>query len=104
MNFTWDENKADSNLIRHGISFEEAMLVFADPFLLINQDRIENGKMWCQSIGEIEGIAVILVAHTWHDKDGEEYIRIISARPADKREKKRYEQNRYSSYWFKQST
>ncbi len=45
MNFTWDENKADSNLIRHGISFEEAMLVFADPFLLINQDRIENGKM-----------------------------------------------------------
>ena len=51
-----------------------------------------------QSIGEIEGIAVILVAHTWHDDDGEEYIRIISARPADKREKKRYEQNRYSDY------
>ena len=51
-----------------------------------------------QSIGEIEGIAVILVAHTWFDDDGEEYIRIISARPADKREKKHYEQNRYSNY------
>ena len=98
MNFSWDENKAASNLEKHGISFDEAMLVFADPFLLMNQDRIENSEMRWQSIGEIEGIAVILVAHTWFDDDGEEYIRIISARPADKREKKRYEQNRYSSY------
>ena len=63
-----------------------------------NQDRIENGEMRWQSVGEIEGIAVILVSHTWHDKDGEEYIRIISARPADKKEKKHYEQNRYSDY------
>ena len=98
MNFSWDENKAASNLEKHGISFDEAMLVFADPFLLMSQDRIENGEMRWQSIGEIEGITVILVAHTWHDKDGEEYIRIISARPADKKEKKHYEQNRYSSY------
>ena len=44
MNFSWDENKAASNLEKHGISFDEAMLVFADPFLLMNQDRIENGK------------------------------------------------------------
>ena len=63
-----------------------------------NQDRIENGEMRWQSIGEIEGIAVILAAHTWFDDDGEEYIRIISARPADKKEKKHYEQNRYSDY------
>ena len=97
MNFSWDENKAASNFEKHGISFDEAMLVFADPFLLMSQDRIENGEMRWQSIGEIEGIAVILVAHTWYD-DGKEYIRIISARPADKREKKRYEQNRYPSY------
>ena len=98
MNFCWDENKAASNFEKHSISFEEAMLVFADLFLLMSQDRIENGEMRWQSIGEIEGIAVILVAHTWHDDDGEEYIRIISARPADKKEKRRYEQNRYSSY------
>ena len=98
MNFSWDENKAASNFEKHSISFEEAMLVFADLFLLMSQDRIENGEMRWQSIGEIEGIAVILVAHTWHDDDGEEYIRIISARPADKKEKRRYEQNRYSSY------
>ena len=81
MNFSWDDNKAASNLEKHGISFDEAMLVFADPFLLMNQDRIENGEMRWQSIGEIEGIAVILAAHTWFDDDGEEYIRIISARP-----------------------
>ena len=98
MNFSWDENKAASNLEKHGISFDEAMLVFADPFLLMSQDRIENGEMRWQSIGEIEGIAIILVTYTWHYDNGEEYIRIISARPADKKEKKRYEQNRYSSY------
>ena len=98
MNFSWDENKAASNLEKHGISFDEAMLVFADPFLLMNQDRIEAGEVRWQSIGEIEGIAVVLVAHTWHDDDGEEYIRIISARPADKKEKIRYEKNRYSNY------
>ena len=45
MNFSWDENKATGNLEKHGISFDEAMLVFADPFLLMNQDRIENGEM-----------------------------------------------------------
>ena len=48
MNFSWDENKAASNLEKHGISFDEAMLVFADPFLLMNQDRIENGEMRCK--------------------------------------------------------
>ena len=98
MKFSWDENKAASNLEKHGISFDEAMLVFAAPCLLMNQDRIENGEMRWQSIGEIEGIAVILAAHTWFDDDGEEYIRIISARPADKKERKHYEQNRYSKY------
>lgn len=98
MKFTWDETKANSNFEKHGIRFEEAMLVFADPYLLMLQDRIENGEFRWQSIGELEGLAVILVAHTWHDENGEEYIRIISARPADKKEKKRYEQNRYSNY------
>ena len=101
MNFSWDENKASSNLEKHSISFDEAILVFADPFFLMSQDRIENGEVWWQSIGEIEGVAVIIVAHTWYDDDGEEHIRIISARPADKKERKRYEQNRYSDYWFK---
>lgn len=38
MNFSWDENKAASNLEKHCISFDEAMLVFADPFLLMSQD------------------------------------------------------------------
>ena len=38
MNFSWDENKAASNLEKHGISFDEAMLVFTDPFLLMSQD------------------------------------------------------------------
>ena len=42
MNFSWDENKAASNLEKHGISFDEAMLVFADPFLLMSQDIVKT--------------------------------------------------------------
>lgn len=98
MNFSWDENKNKINLEKHGIDFEEALLVFGDPFLLTSQDRIENGEMRWQSIGIIEDLIVILVAHTWQDDDGEEHIRLISARPADKHEKKRYEQNRFTNY------
>ncbi len=45
MNFSWDENKAVSNLEKHSVSFEEAILVFADPFLLMSQGvSTENGK------------------------------------------------------------
>ena len=42
MNFSWDKNKAASNLEKHGISFDEAMLVFADPFLLMSQDIVKT--------------------------------------------------------------
>jgi uncharacterized DUF497 family protein len=42
--FEWDDNKAASNLRKHGISFQTAARVFTDPFLLTEQDRIENGE------------------------------------------------------------
>lgn len=70
--FEWDAVKAASNLAKHGVSFEEAIEVFADPWALMTQDRIES-----------------------EDGDGMEVIRIVSARTADRKERKRYEnQNR----------
>ncbi len=93
--FEWDAAKAASNLSKHKVSFETATRAFADPFLLTQQDRIENGEQRWQSIGMVDGQLVLLVAHTFgEDDDGTEVLRIISARRADPKERKRYEKNR----------
>lgn len=94
--FTWDEAKAASNQRKHHVSFETAARVFADPFALSEQDRIEDGEYRWQTIGSVEGITVLLVAHTVHDaEDGTEFIHIISARRAERPERRRYEKEKY---------
>ena len=90
--FEWDALKAASNFAKHRIRFETAIRIFADPFLYTQQDRIENGEWRWQSIGMLHGHCVILVAHTVTEGAGAEVIRIISARKAEPKERKRYEQ------------
>lgn len=89
--FEWDTNKAKSNLIKHGIRFEDAVLVFDDPYHLSLQDRHENGEFRWQTIGLVHGLIVIMVAHTVRFESDDEVIRIISARKADRKERSRYE-------------
>jgi uncharacterized DUF497 family protein len=92
--FEWNPAKAESNLRKHHVSFETATRVFADPFALVKQDRIENGEHRWQTLGLVDGYLLLLVAHTIRDdEDGIEVIRIISARRAEPKERKRYEQN-----------
>ena len=75
-----------------GISFEIALHVFDDPLALSRQDRDVAGELRWQTIGMVEGCLVLLVAHTVAALDNEgEVIRIISARRADRIERKRYE-------------
>ena len=88
MEFEWDANKA---IRKHGIRFEEAVLVFDDPRHLSRQDRYENGEYRWQTIGLVHGIIVIMVAHSVRFESGTEVIRIISARKADSKERNRYE-------------
>jgi uncharacterized DUF497 family protein len=93
--FEWDENKAESNCRKHGIRFEEAALVFADPLALSEQDRIENGEPRWQTIGWVGGCLLLLVAHTVRfEEQGIEVVRIISARRADRKERRCYEQGK----------
>ena len=93
--FEWDPAKEESNLRKHHISFELAIRAFADPFALVVQDRVESGEHRWQILGLVEGYLSLLVAHTVRGgEDGIEVIRIISARRAEQRERKRYEQNR----------
>ena len=89
--YEWDSNKAKSNLQKHAIRFEDAVLVVDDPCHLSVQDRYENGEFRWQTIGLVQGVIVILVAHTVRFESGDEIIRIISARKADRKERSRYE-------------
>jgi len=91
MRFEWDEAKNRRNMTKHGLSFETAQLVFEDPNLLSLLDRVIEGEERWQSIGMLEGISVILVAHTYQDGGGEDVIRIIPARKATRLERKSYE-------------
>ncbi|GAB6057194.1 BrnT family toxin [Desulfonatronum parangueonense] len=94
MRFEWDPAKAESNRKKHRVSFETATRVFADPFAMVEQDRFENGDYRWQTLGIVEGYLLLLVAHTVRDdEEGNEVIRIISARRAEPKERKRYEQN-----------
>lgn len=91
LKFEWDEAKAADNERKHGVAFDTAVQVFADPYHVTDQDRIEGGEYRWQTIGWAGGVALLLVAHSWTDGDGGEVIRIISARRAERRERVRYE-------------
>lgn len=89
--FEWDPVKAEINLHKHGIRFEAAIRVFDDPLAVSTQDRIVNGECRWQTLGTVEGCILLVVAHTVRETDGVEIIRIISARRAEPKERRKYE-------------
>ena len=91
MIFEWDEDKNKLNQRKHGIDFDTAKLVFNDPLHISIQDRHKEGEERWQTMGNVEGITILLVAHTITDTKNGEVIRIISARKATKRERRHYE-------------
>jgi len=90
MRFVWDEQKSRRNLAKHKVSFDLARLVFDDPLHLSIPDPYEGEVRW-QTMGLVKGVVVLLVVHTVEEKDGEEEIRIISARKATGFERRVYE-------------
>jgi uncharacterized DUF497 family protein len=91
LRFDWDETKDAANLRKHGVGFEAASLVFDDPMQLSAQDREVDGEERWQTIGMAGGVLLLLVAHPFEDEDEEEVVRIISARKANVRERRQYE-------------
>jgi uncharacterized DUF497 family protein len=91
MKFQWDPNKAAVNLRKHGVSFEEAVTVFKDPLALIFDDEEhsedENREI---IIGASTLSRLLLVCFMERYED---VVRIITARPATRQEKKDYEEN-----------
>lgn len=87
--FEWDENKAESNAKKHGVTFHEAATVFGDPLAWTypDPDHSEGEQRWI-TLGHSEQQRLLVVAHV----DMGESVRIISARAATRRERQFYEE------------
>jgi uncharacterized DUF497 family protein len=90
--FVWDETKNRANKAKHGVGFELAQLVFDDPLHLGVPDRHEHGEERWQTIGLVGPVLLLLVIHTYVEQNGEEIIRLVSARKATRRERALYEE------------
>ena len=69
MRWTWDPDKAAANRVKHGLSFETAILVFDDPLHASKPDPHPNGDRW-HTIGLV-GPVLLLVIHTWPEESEE---------------------------------
>lgn len=92
MLFIWDPTKAETNLRKHGVSFELAQTVFDDPLhVSVIEAKAVHEERWV-TIGRAASQHTLIVVHMYRElSGGEEWIRIISARKATKREVHQYE-------------
>jgi uncharacterized DUF497 family protein len=89
LKFEWDEQKAKTNQIKHGISFDEAITIFDDPLSLnFNDPDHSRGEDRYIIIGLSNQGRLLFVSHT----DRNNRIRLISARLLTPKEKRYYEQ------------
>ena len=88
MVFDWDEEKARKNLAKHSVSFDEATSVFADPLFLAFADpeHSQSEKRFI-IMGESTKGRLLVVSYT----ERVDITRLISARPATRKERKAYE-------------
>jgi hypothetical protein len=87
--FEWDDDKAASNLRKHGVSFVAARLVFQDAFAIEDPEpQIQEGETRFITVG-IAGGQILYVVYT----ERESRVRIISARKANRREQDGYYSN-----------
>ncbi len=90
LEFEWDEEKARSNKLKHGIDFEDAKRVFADPCRVNERDDREYGEERWKTVGfAAPGILAVVYTEP-HIYGNPEIVRIISARRASKYEQKNY--------------
>ena len=94
MQFQWDSRKAASNLKKHSVSFEDAATVFGDPLAATIPDPTHSTEEdRFVTIGMTARHLLVVVVHA----DRGDRIRLISARPATRAEKKQYEESEASS-------
>ncbi len=88
LNLEWDSKKAESNIKKHGVSFEEASTIFGDPLSLTIDDPLHStNEARMVQIGISHKNRLLVVVYT----ERLDNIRIISARKATKKERITYE-------------
>jgi len=87
MEIEWDSDKADSNLKKHEVSFEEAATALLDPIALAQEDAAAKGEPRWVLIGMSAQMQLLTVVYTLRRQDR---IRLISARRATRKEAKHY--------------
>lgn len=89
MKFEWDDNKAVSNLSKHGVSFDEAKTVFDDPLYIdfYDPDHSADEERYL-IVGESNRGRLLIVSYT----ERKDSIRVISAREVTRSERKAYEE------------
>lgn len=90
MKFSWDENKAERNLSKHGVSFDEAKTVFADSLFVdfYDPDHSEDEERYL-IVGESNRGRLLIVSYTERRND---VTRLISAREITPAEREVYEE------------
>lgn len=88
MKFEWDKNKAQKNLTKHGVTFDEAKSVFNDPLFITFADPEHSiGERRFIILGESAQRRLLVVAYT----ERNQLTRLISARVATRTERRFYE-------------
>ena len=89
LTFEWDEKKADENLRKHGVSFEEAKAVFNDPFsvTIYDPDHSSDEQRYIDIGLSLKGRLIVVL----YCERGET-IRLISSRKATREEQRYYEE------------
>ena len=88
----WDPAKAATNAAKHGVTFQEAMTVFLDPFArtILDPDHRADEERWV-TMGEASTGNLVVVVHTWREIEPDRtVVRIISARRPTRREARQY--------------
>jgi uncharacterized protein len=89
--FEWDDDKAEANIVAHGVTFFEAITVFGDPMSLIGDDDEHSvGERRFFTIGQSHQDRILIVSYA----ERGDVIRIISAREAEPREVREYEKGK----------
>lgn len=83
----WDPAKARANLRKHGVRFADAVTVLEDAGAISVRDEEADEERWV-TIGMDSLARILVVVYTWRDKR----VRLISARPATRREAQQYEE------------
>jgi len=87
--FEWDSGKAQINVTKHDITFEEATEAFFDPFYQTGDASVDDDERRDFILGYSLSVRLLLVVHT----ERGERTRIISARLATRDERKLYERS-----------